>query len=265
VVWVFSELLALRQNQTRREQMARAIQLLAELNAKLSAPRARQRLRREVQADIDEIVRRNHVVKYLDVSLSRETTYTFKQTRPGRPGRNTRYVRKAKYRWQINWKVNDDAIAYDLKSDGMYPLLTNDAELTAQQVLHAHKRQPTIEKRFEQTKTVFEIAPVLLKNVDRIEALFFVYFLSLLVQSLIERELRRAMADQGIHDLPLYPEQRRTKRPTAEQVFRLFTHVQRHILLYDGEPVRRFQPQLTDLQAQVLRLLGVPRSAYLSA
>jgi hypothetical protein len=39
-------------------------------------------------------------------------------------------------------------------------LLTNDRTLTNTQVLEAHKRQPTIEKRFEQTKTVFEIAPV---------------------------------------------------------------------------------------------------------
>ena len=46
----------------------------------------------------------------------------------------------------------------------MYPLLTNDRTLTDAQVFEAHKRQPSIEKRFAQTKTVFEIAPVLLKT-----------------------------------------------------------------------------------------------------
>jgi transposase len=50
------------------------------------------------------------------------------------------------------------------------------------QVLQAHKGQPMIEKRFEQIKTVHEIAPVLLKNEGRIEALFTLYFLALLVQ-----------------------------------------------------------------------------------
>jgi len=112
----------------------------------------------------------------------------------------------------------------------MYPLLTNAPTLTNTQVLEAHKRQPTIEKRFEQTKTVFEIAPVLLKNEGRIEALFFVYFLALLVQALIERELRRAMQHEGIDELPLYPEERTTQRPTAEQILRLFSLTQRHIL-----------------------------------
>ncbi len=39
-----------------------------------------------------------------------------------------------------------------------------------------------------------EIAPVYLHNEGRIEALFTLYFLGLLVQALIERELRQAMA-----------------------------------------------------------------------
>ena len=65
-----------------------------------------------------------------------------------------------------------------------------------------------IEKRFEQTKTVHEIAPVLLKNEGRIEALITLYFLALLVQAIIERELRLAMKRDNIRELPLYPEQR---------------------------------------------------------
>ena len=39
-----------------------------------------------------------------------------------------------------------------------------------ERVLEAHKRQPRLEKRFEQLKTVHEIAAVFLKNPARIEA-----------------------------------------------------------------------------------------------
>ena len=159
----------------------------------------------------------------------------------------------------------EHAIAYERKSDGMYPLLTNDRSLTDTQVFEAHKRQPSIEKRFEQTKTVFEIAPVLLKNEGRIESLFFVYFLALLVQALIERELRQAMQREALDALPLYPEERRTRRPTAEQVFRLFSLTQRHVLEHEGQPLRTFEAELTPLQRQVLGLLGVPEHAYRTA
>jgi hypothetical protein len=78
------------------------------------------------------------------------------------------------------------------------PLLTNDRTKIDAEVLEAHKRPPTSEKRFEQTKTVFEIAPVLLKNEGCVEALFFIYL----------------------------------------------------------------KPELTELQQQILTLLGVPESAY---
>lgn len=64
--------------------------------------------------------------------------------------------------------------------------------------------------------------------------------------------------------LPLYPEERSTSRPTAEQVFRLFSLAQRHTLRERDSIVRTFHPELTTLQLQVLNLLGVPIDAYRS-
>ena len=92
-----------------------------------------------------------------------------------------------------------------------------------------------IEKRFQQIKTVHEIALVLLKNEARIEALFTIYFLALLVQALIVRELRLAMKREEI--------------------------AERHTLIEDGETVEVFEVQFTDLQCQVLSLLGVSERA----
>ena len=109
---------------------------------------------------------------------------------------------------------------------------------------------------------VLEIAPVLLKNEGRIEALFFVYFLALLVQALIERELRRTMEQHEIEELPLYPEERTTRRPTAEQIFRLFSLAQRSVLLEDNQEIHTFDPELTELQQRVLQLMSVPTTAY---
>jgi transposase len=264
VVWVYSSLLALRQQQRRRERIARALQKLDDLNDRLGGPRTRRRRRQEVQQQVDDILREQKVSRYLQVKVVRHKDYYYRQASPGRPGPNTQYIRKSKSHWQVQWDIKEDKIAYDRKSDGMYPLLTNDKSLADAQVLEAHKRQPTVEKRFEQTKTVFEIAPVLLKNEGRIEALFFVYFLALMIQALIERQLRRSMEHNAIEHLPLYPEDRVTHRPTAEQVFRLFSLAARHILHLEGEEIRRFEPELTDLQRRVLQLLQVAESAYRS-
>jgi transposase len=144
----------------------------------------------------------------------------------------------------------------------MYPLMTNDRKLSSAEVLQAHKGQPMIEKRFEQIKTVHEIAPILLKNEGRIEALFTLYFLALLVQALIERELRLAMQRENITDLPLYPEQRDCERPTTEQILRLFSLAERHKLSQGEHTLQVFKVEFTGLQHQLLTLLGVSEHAF---
>jgi transposase len=101
------------------------------------------------------------------------------------------------------------------------------------------------------------------KNPGRIEALFTLYFLALLVRALIERELRLAMKCEKIKELPIYPEQRLCKRPTTEQILRLFSLAERHTLLHADQPVQSLPSQLTDIQLQSLDLLGVPVKSLL--
>ena len=262
VTWVFSSLLALRQEQTRREQIAAAEEELSDLRQRLANPKTRLRKAAEVDRKVEQILERHRASRYLRVRRVRHEEHRFRQMRSGRPGPDTPYRKITRRRWDLQWSLQQETIEYDRKSDGMYPLLSNDRSLSSADVLQAHKGQPTIEKRFEQTKTVHEIAPVFLKNEDRIEALFTLYFLGLLIQALIERELRRAMKKRKIAELPLYPEERQCRRPTTEQVMRLFSLTERHILSRRGKVVQLFQPELTELQKQVLDLLGVPERTF---
>ena len=77
-------------------------------------------------------------------------------------------------------------------------MITNDLTLTEQELLLAYKGQAVIEKRFAQLKTDFSVAPVYLKEVSRIQALLCMYFLALLVESLLERELRQGMVRRKV-------------------------------------------------------------------
>ena len=262
VVWVWSTLLTLRQHARRLRNIAAAIEELQRLCQRLASSKTRLRGAPEIDLQIKLIVERHHVARYLKVSRVVREEHVFKQTRRGRPGPDTAYRKITKRRFDVRWTTDEDAITYDRRSDGMYPLMTNDRSLSAAQILQAHKSQPMIEKRFEQIKTVHEIAPVFLKNEGRIEALFTLYAIALLVQALIERELRLAMARQGIDELPIYPEQRQCAHPTTEQVLRLFSLAQRHQLRQQGRTVQVFDLRLTDLQRQVLALLGVPLSVF---
>ncbi|MBC7942120.1 MAG: IS1634 family transposase, partial [Chitinophagaceae bacterium] len=263
VVWVWSTLLTLRQEARRRSDIAAATAQLVQLRERLAGAKARLRGAAQIDLKVTSILDKHHVSRYLKVARVVREEHSFRQVQRGRPGPETAYKKVTKRRFNIEWRTDEEAIAYDHKSDGMYPLMTNDRILSPAQVLQAHKGQPMIEKRFEQVKTVHEIAPVFLKDEGRIEALFTLYFLALLVQALIERELRLAMARENIDELPLYPEQRQCAHPTAEQILRLFSLAERHRLTAQGgQTVQVFDVQLTGLQGQLLALLGVPPQAF---
>jgi hypothetical protein len=144
------------------------------------------------------------------------------------------------------------------------PLITNDHAPSDAELLRAYRYQPNLEKRHHQLKSVQDAAPITLKSPARIEALFACHFIALLCCCLIERQLRRAMARDQIAELPLYHEDRSCSAPTAARVFDHFADIQRHHLIRNAKHVQTFEPDLTPLQAQLLDLLGVPQTGYLS-
>ncbi len=150
---------------------------------------------------------------WLWVAIEEQEEATFRQATRGRPSETTPYRKETRLRFTLSWKLNLEALSETEREDGVFPLLTNDRKLSATEVLRAYKRQPLLEKRFSQFKTDYAVAPVYLKNVSRIQGLLAAYFFALLVQTLLERELRQAMARAGEESLPLYPEGRACPRP----------------------------------------------------
>ena len=97
-----------------------------------------------------------------------------------------------------------------------------------------------------------------LKNVTRIEALLFLYFIALLVHALLERELRLGMARQKIERLPLYPEDRDCRAPCTDRILEVFNSLQRHRIYEKGRLTHLYDPQLGKMHLQILELLGLP-------
>ncbi len=158
--------------------------------------------------------------------------------------------------------MDADALARVRRADGVFPLVTNDRSLTAQEVLQAYKRQPIIEKRFSQLKSIFCVAPIYLKEVSRIESLLCVYFLALLIQALMERELRSSMAASGIESLPLYHEGRSCCRPTTRRVIEAMEPISRHRLETNGSSPQDLSTDPTPLQSQLIKLFSIAGANY---
>jgi transposase len=260
LVWYHSVRKAELDALTRHKRLERATVALTELQAKLTSPRTRYRDRARVAQAVGDILSDGDVEGLLVTEIKERTTETFRQDRRGRPGPETRYVRREATQFDLSWRIDHDRLAVEARCDGIFPLVTNQTSVSAVDLLLAYKQQPMIEKRFSQLKTDFVVAPVFLKEVSRIQALLCVYFFALLVEALLERELRRAMEREGVESLPLYPEGRACRRPTARRVIDLFEDVQRHELMIEGRTAVVFMTDLTGLQRKVLHLLGSPKT-----
>ena len=256
------EALAHVHEQSRLAALQKAFDGIQELNAKLQGPHCRVRDRAAVEAEIVHILAQGGVSRWAEAEVRETKDTRFKQEKRGHPGAETRYVKVERSRFKVGWKPKADIIAYDARSDGMYPLITNCDDLPAAEVLLKYKYQPNLEKRHEQLKSVYAVAPAFLKDEGRIEALLLLYFLALLVQALIERQVRTSMKAAKLEVLPLYPEERECYAPTANRILEVFEGVQRHDLM-DGKNIYKcFPPKLTPLQEDLLRLLEVPRARY---
>jgi len=226
------------------------------LQTKLQGTRCRLRLRDRVQEAAQKILKEAGAERWVRVEIGERQEPVFRQDKRGHPGPKTRYVCRERLRFSVAARIKDDVRAADERSDGMFPLITNCRELSRKQILEAYTCQPKLEKRHEPLKSVQDLAPVWLKNVSRIEALLFLYFVALLVHALLEREVRLGMAREKLDRLPLYPEDRACKAPSTERVLDVFAHLERHRLRKAGRLVQVFEPELNDLHRQILRLMG---------
>jgi transposase len=262
LVWFHSTLKAELDAMIRGAQQERALQELAALGQKLRSPRTRYRTASRVWEAIERILTERDVKCLVQVQVESREDEKYHQASRGRPTSRTRYVRKVTTRFDLSYTVDQTALERERRGDGVFPLITNDFDASERDLLWAYKKQPAIEKRFSQMKTDFSVAPVHLHSASRIEAFLCVYFLALLVEALLERELRQALKDADVNSLPLYPEGRPCRCPTAPRVFDAFDNVQRHNLAAEGQLCAVLVTELSPLQRQILQLLGHPPEQY---
>jgi transposase len=247
-----------RQARQRRLQKAKA--RLPEIQGRKGQG---HRTAEEAQKAGQDVLEQEQVDRWLRVRIEETVEENYQQDGPGRPGPRTKYSLVKTKRYHVHFDEDGEAIARDAKCDGLFPLMTNDAQLGLKDTLLKYKYQPFVEKRHEQLKSGFGVMPMWLKNVGRVESLLWLYYVVELVNALVEREVRKRMTQTGRNSLPLYPEGRPSEAPTTSLVFDVLEGTRRHRLLNAaGEELRRFHDPLSDVGQQVLRLLNIAGAPY---
>ena len=242
----------------RRKKIEKAIRQLEDLAPKLNAYHLKTK--KEIKATVEKICK--SVKEYIDVNISTQRKQIKVKVTPGRPSlTKSVYKNKWEFTHSIQWELNEQAISEASKTDGVFPLITN-TDLAACQVLRRYKDQPFLEKRMYTKKTVLEVAPVFLKKEKRIEAMLFLYFVALMIVSLIERKIRMNMEKQNIDKLPILPQGMNSKKPTWNNIRYFFRNVHFAQIIRDGACIQAMVKGLSALHEQINWLLEVPDSVY---
>jgi transposase len=263
IIWIHSTGKARRDATRRHQAIAKAIVAIDALNVRLASPRCRIKTPVAAETEAREALAELNATRWVNIHVETDTSESFRQAKRGRPGPNTAYKKIIRSTLRIRFTVDEHQVAHDAASDGMWPLITNDRQMPAAELLAAYKWQPNLEKRHAQLKGTQLVAPMWLRDPARIEGLLTCHFIAMLISALIERTIRQAMTHAGIDELSLYPEDRGCAAPTTARILEIFTGVAHHELTApDGQVLRTFHPELTELQRQVLDLLDIPASVY---
>ena len=170
-------------------------------------------------------------------------TYTLTKDRPGR--------------FDLQWKIDGKALERRKLVEGVYVLKTNLSQQSCPlaKTLAKYKEQSGVERRIHHLKGPLAVAPMFLKNPERIAGLLCILMWALMVMALMERQVRRSLKGKPMYGL--YPENRPSPAPTGPAILDCFESLCIVIIMDHGTTSRRLA-QPTETQRSLLRLLGIP-------
>jgi len=259
IIWVHSSSKSQEDKKRRLSKIDKAQKALEELTPHLNAYHLKTR--KQIKAAVDKICK--NVKELIDVKITSRRKQVCKRIpstrrQPGDPIYDNKWL----FTYGLDWKKNEQALTDASKTDGFFPLITNNHLLDAAEVLRMYKRQSYLEKRMYTKKSILDVAPVFLKKERRIEAVLLLYFFALMIVSLIERNIRLNMAKGKIEKLSILPQGMNTKKPTWNNIRYFFRNVHYSEIMRDGVSIQVMVKGLSGLHKQVCRLLEVHASVY---
>lgn len=258
--WFYSSEKSQRDRQSRQERLEVAEEKLAELAPRLN--RAHLKRQAEILRAAKAILEHYRVDDLVDVRLQTHLHVTRKRPRGRPPGQKAVYRYEHHVTYSLHWSRKGAALAAEARTDGVVPLLCTDPGIPPKTVVQDYKFQARLEKRFSQFKTVHRAAPLLFKTIRRVEANMFVFFIALLIQALLERELRQKLAQRGLPPLKLYPEDRDAPHPTTSQLFKTFDRLSTSTITQDGRFCEEYHDELNQTHRTVLSLLDITEQEF---
>jgi transposase len=159
-------------------------------------------------------------------------------------------------RFLLTWEFDAGALERSQHLEGVYVLKTNLPERThpLAEVMRCYKGQSQVERRFHHLKGPLAVAPMFLKNPERIAGLLCILVWALMVLALMERQVRRELKGEPLYGL--YPEGRPSPAPTGPSLLRALSGLS-IVIVHQGGTVARRLAQPDPTQRRIIQLLGI--------
>jgi len=257
--WFVSSEKRKRDRYSREDRLKKAEASLIELSVKIN--RGNLKKKGDIEKAAIEILKNRHVKHLMGITVKKHMERE-QVLRRGRPGNKFQYKITNRVYYSLHWECDRDALRRETRIDGLIPMVSTDPTIHPRDVLKIYKYQPRLEKRFNLFKSIHRAAPLLFKRVDRVEANMFVFFLSLMVQAIIERLVRQQIKDRKLKPLKLYPEERDAPHPTTSQILKTFDGLCTYRITRKDYTTEEYQDQLNHTHRQVLELLDIKEEEF---
>lgn len=162
---------------------------------------------------------------------------------------------KKVYKVKANFERDETKIECEKNKKGKFIIASNDVKIDSNEALKEYKGQQSVERGFRFLKDpLFFASSVFLKKPERIVSLGMIMVLSLLVFSVAQFKLRKALEEQK----ESIPNQlgKPTMKPTMRRVFQMFDGITVLIVLENEVEKIVGILNLTEIQKKILALMG---------
>jgi transposase len=165
--------------------------------------------------------------------------------------------------WVIepNFVTNDEMVEKRRKSESRYVLATSilDKErLPDDEFLKVYKGQAGVELNFKWAKNPAAVAPIFLNTPDRILALGLVYLVALMVYTLMERQIRNRLKEEGE---VIKGNKGKTDNPTGQVLFKNLRGISVAIFSI-GDQIYKNTTNLTRMHEMIVSLFHFDMKIY---
>jgi transposase len=160
-----------------------------------------------------------------------------------------------------NFVKNDEMVEKKRKSESRYVLATSilDKEkLPDDEILKVYKGQAGVELNFKWAKNPAAVAPIFLNTPDRILALGFVYLVALMVYTLMERQIRKRLKEEGE---VIKGNKGKTDNPTGQVLFKNLRGISVAVFTI-GDQIYKNTTNLTRMHELIVSLFGFDMQIY---